>query len=34
MKIAIQEDISLNERKKPAINKTVLLPKVMQVMQK
>lgn len=34
MKKAIGEDVKLNEAKQPAIQKTVLLPKVMQVMQK
>jgi hypothetical protein len=34
MKRAIGEDIKLNEAKKPAIRKTLLLPKVMQIMQK
>ena len=34
MTSAIREDISLNNEKKPAIKKTLLLPKVMQVMQK
>lgn len=34
MTSAIREDINLNNEKKPAIKKTLLLPKVMQVMQK
>jgi hypothetical protein len=34
MNKAIGEDIKLNEAKQPAVRKTVLLPKVMQIMQK
>ena len=34
MNKAIGQDIKLNEAKQPAVRKTVLLPKVMQIMQK
>lgn len=34
MRNAVNEDIQLNAEKRPAIRKTILLPKVMEVMQK